>query len=32
VMEDDRIWNSTGGGGGRRGAGPNFYLYLAVSQ
>lgn len=32
VKSDDRIWNSTGGGGGRRGAGPNYYLYLAVTQ
>ena len=32
VKADDRVWNSTGGGGGRRGSGPLFFLYLATSQ
>ncbi len=32
IKADDRVWNSTGGGGGRRGSGPRFYLYLATSH
>lgn len=32
IFTEDALWNSTGGGGGRRGAGPNFYVYLAVSD
>jgi hypothetical protein len=32
IKGDERLWNSTGGGGGRRGAGPNYFLYLATSR
>jgi hypothetical protein len=32
IFTEDALWNSTGGGGGRRGMGPNYYLYLAVSE
>jgi hypothetical protein len=31
-QEDDRIWNAVGGGGGRRGSGPYYFLYLAVTR
>lgn len=29
---DPRCRNRTGGGGGRRGSGPNYYVYLAVRR
>jgi hypothetical protein len=32
VKGDDRLWNGTGGGGGRHGSGPLYYLYLATSR
>ena len=32
IKFDERIWNTATGGGGRRGSGPNFYLYLATSR
>jgi hypothetical protein len=32
VREDDRVWNSVGGGGGRRGSGPHYFIYLATSR
>lgn len=32
VKSDIRVWNSTGGGGGRRGSGPYYFVYLATSR
>lgn len=32
VKADERNWNATGGGGGRRGSGPWYFLYLATSR
>lgn len=32
LVGDPRVWNDADGGGGRPGAGPNYYLYLAVTK